>query len=121
MIGIVERVVEALYVSDEDLALPLLRRHQRILIMVQQESKLHATCVQITLLALRGLVRAMSVTENGIRQHGRAHLIKAGLGLARQRCNTGCKRLDIGVVEALQYRGIVEEVLHRRLNEAALS
>ena len=89
--------------------------------MVQQERKLHATCVQITLLALRSLVCAVCVTENGIRQHRRAHLIEAGLSLTRQRCNTGCKRLDIGVVEALEYRRIVEEVLHRRLNETALS
>ena len=116
MVSIADSFVETLDVSDEDLSLPLLGGHLRVLVVVEQESELHTTSIKDTLVALSRVIGTSSVTKDGEGEDGCANVIEAGTGLTGERCCAGGQLLDIVVGHIVQYGQVTVEVLHGRLN-----
>ena len=121
MIAVVHRFVETLHISDEDLTLPLLGCVLRVGVVIQKERKLHATSIDDALVAFSRLILASSVTEDSEGQDRRANGIEASALFTWQRSYTGGQRLDLGVGHVLHDVELVVEVLHGRLDDAALT
>lgn len=121
VVVVTNRVVERLEVPDENLALPLLRRSQRVSILVQEEGELETRGIDQARLTLALCARfTCNTAKNGIGKHWRANCVKAStFGLVRRR---NALRDLLGVTTGLVEESDVGlEVLHRRLNDAALA
>jgi len=121
VVVVTNRIVERLKVLDENLALPLLRRGQRVSILVQEEGELETRGIDQARLTLTLCARfACDTAKHGIGKHWRANRVKAStLGLVRRR---NALRYLLGVRSGLvEDRDVGFEVLHRRLNDAALA
>lgn len=121
VVVVANRIVERLKVSDENLALPLLRRCQRVSILVQEEGELETRSIDQARLTLTLCARfTCDTAKNGIGKNWRANRVKAStLGLVRRR---NALRDLLGVRSGLvEDRDVGFEVLHRRLNDATLA
>lgn len=121
VVVVTNRIIERLEVSDENLALPLLRRGQRVSIFVQEEGELETRSIDQARLTLTLCARfTCNTAKHSIGKHWRPNRVKAStFGLVRWR---NALRDLLGVRSGLvKDRDVGLEVLHRRLNDAALA
>ena len=120
MVAVAESFVETFDVANEHLTLPLFCCILWVSVVVEEESELHSTSVENTLVALSRDILASCVTEDSESKNRWADGIEAG-AVANQWFSARCHILDLSIRQTLQSPQLVVEVLHWRLNDATFS